>query len=157
MSRTVSSSFLRAVFARETDEVFLTLLKIEHPNLNDAIRVVNNDQNITSNNEVYVAFSFEVELPGEAEDSLPVPRLSIDNVDRVIVESIRAIDTPPTVTMSVIMASSPDVIEAGPYVMTMRNVEYNSLTVSGTLHGEDILNEAYPGHLFTPGMFPGLF
>ena len=157
MSRAVSNAFLRAVFARETDEVFLTLLKIEHENLSDAIRVVNNDQNIVSNGEEYIALAFEIELPGEADDALPMPKLSIDNVDRMIVKAIREIDTPATVTVSVILASDRDVVEAGPFFLTLRETPYDPLKVEGTLYGDDILNEAYPGHLFTPGMFPGLF
>jgi hypothetical protein len=88
---------------------------------------------------------------------MPNVTLSIDNVDRQIVNAVRALTGPPTVTVSVVLASSPNTIEAGPYQMTLRDASYDSLVVSGTLSVEDMMNEPYPVDLMTPANFPGLF
>lgn len=157
MSRNVSSLFRSAAFAQETDQVYLVLLKIEHSSLSVPIRVVNNFTNITSNGEEYIGFPFDLELPQDLEDALPSVNLTICNVDRQIVLAIRSLLGPPTMSISVCLASSPDTIEAGPYLMTLREANYDTMAVTGTLMSEDMLNEAYPGDYFTPSNFPGLF
>ncbi len=145
------------VYKQETGEAFLVLLTISHDDLAQPIRVVNNQENITSNGNLFVAFPFEIELPGSGGNSLPEVTLRIDNVDRQIVQAIRSISGAPTVTLEVIMASTPDVIEAGPYEFTLRNATYDALAVEGRLQFKDILNEPYPADSFTPSGFPGLF
>ena len=82
---------------------------------------------------------------------------SIDNVDRQIVETLREISSPPTVSHFVVMASAPDQIEAGPFDMALREADYNSTTVTGKLVWEDFLNQKYPAHDYAPANFPGLF
>ena len=158
MSRaTITSVFRQAAYAQETDQVFLVILEINHASLAEPIRVVNNYENITSNGNLYVGCPFDIELPGDFEDALPSVTLTVCNVDRQIVEAVRSVTGPPTISIAVVLASSPDSIEAGPFVMTLRTASYNSLIVSGTIMPEDVLNEAYPGEYFTPGNFPGLF
>jgi hypothetical protein len=83
--------------------------------------------------------------------------LSIDNVDRTIVEAVRTVSSPPTASLSVVLASDPDTVEAGPFELTIREVQYDALVVTATMAVEDILNEPFPGDLFTPQNFPGLF
>lgn len=61
------------------------------------------------------------------------------------------------VTLSLVMASTPDTIEAGPFTFNLREVEYDAEFVSGNLLFEDILNEPFPADSFTPARFPGLF
>lgn len=151
-----TTAALRAAFRQETDEVFLIILDIDHPALADPIRVVNNSENIVSNGNTYVAFPFEIRLPDEAEDQ-PRVTLTIDNVDRVIVDTIRSLTTAPTVSISVILASSPNDIEVGPFVMTLREVTYDVMTVQGELTFDDVLNEPFPGDSFIPAHYPGLF
>lgn len=62
-----------------------------------------------------------------------------------------------TVDLSVVLASSPSTIEAGPYRFTLRDVMYDAAIVEGTMRFEDVLNEPYPADSFTPARFPGLF
>ena len=157
MSRAVTSAFRQAAFAQQTDQVFLVILEINHSSLAQPIRVVNNTQDVTSNGNAYIGFPFDIELPGDFEEALPTVNLTICNVDRQIVQAIRTLTGPPTITMSVILASQPDSLQAGPYVMTLREASYDAMAVSGSIMTEDVLNEAYPGDSFTPGIAPGLF
>ncbi len=55
------------------------------------------------------------------------------------------------------MASSPDIVEAGPFNMALVTAEYDALTVTGELAFKDVLNEPFPGHAYVPGDYPGLF
>ncbi|MBU0598807.1 DUF1833 domain-containing protein [Patescibacteria group bacterium] len=157
MSRNLSLTARQAIFAQETAEVFLLLLTIDHDDLDAAIRVVNNAENITSNSLEYQAFPFEMNLPDDTEDALSQVTLTICNVDRQIVQAVRSISSPPTVTLNVILASDPDTVEAGPFEFTMKSADYDALTVTGSLAAEDILNEPFPADRYTPNLFPGLF
>lgn len=155
--RSLSSTAKAGVFAQETEQVYLVLLEIAHSSLGTPIRVVNNYADVVSNGVTYSAFPFEISLPDDTDEKMPNVMLSIDNVDRVIVNAIRSITGPPTITISVVLASSPSTIEAGPYSMTLREASYDAATVTGSLAVEDMLNEPYPSDLMTPANFPGLF
>ena len=154
---TLTSAFLESIYAQRTGEVYLILLKIDHEDLDAPILVVNNTENITSNGVEYVAFPFRLSIPDEVEDQLPGVALEIDNVSREIVGSVRTISSPASATISVVMASAPNSIQRGPYSLTLRSVEYNQVTVSGSLQPHDILTEPFPSGSFSPGYYPGLF
>jgi hypothetical protein len=157
VSRTVSAAARQAVNAQNTDEVFLLLLSLDHDELAEPVRVVNNTENITSRGNLFVAYPFEVNLPDEDPDQLARVQLRIDNVDRVIIDSLRAITDPVTVSLEVIMASSPDTVEAGPFSMSLVSASYDTLLVTGDLVFEDVLNEPFPGGTYIPSDYPGLF
>lgn len=157
MSRTVSSTAKAAAFAQQTDQVYLVLLTIDHDDLSAPIRVVNNSENVESDGETYLGYPFEITLPADQDENLPAATLTIDNVDRTIVNAVRTITGPATASVSVVLASSPDTVEVGPYELTLRNVTWDALKVTGTLTSEDILNEPFPGEFMTPDNFPGLF
>lgn len=152
-----TQAFISAVYRQETDEAFILLLTIDHPNLATAVRVCLNSQNITSRGNEYVAYPFEIDLPSDDPEQPSRVTLTIDNVDRSIVTAIRQLEGPPTVDLEVIMASTPDTVEAGPFSFTLRNANYDILSVEGELAFEDLLNEPFPAESFTPATHPGLF
>lgn len=156
MRTNISQRALGASFAQETGEVFLILLQIDHASLSQPIRVVNNNENLTSAGALYVAFPFEIELPGEDGDRPANARLRIDNVDRTIVNTLRAINSPPTVTVRVVLAATPDTIELEMAGLTLRNATYDAATVTGDLAFEQIMVEPV-ATMMTPAKFPGLF
>jgi len=147
----------QAVNAQETNEVFLLLLTLDHEDLAEPIRVVNNTEDVTSRGMTFVAYPFEIALPDEDPESVARVSLRIDNVDREIVRNLRAIQAPLSVALEVVMASSPDTVEAGPFNMTLVAAEYDALTVTGELAFEDVLNEPFPGQSYVPSEYPGLF
>jgi hypothetical protein len=157
MPRVLSAAALRASYSQETGEVFLVLLTISHASLATPLRFVNNMTNIVAGGQTYVAFPFDIALPDEREDQLPRVTLTIDNVDRQIVQALRGLKTPPTVTLNVVLASTPDTVEAGPFDFTLKSGEYDALVVTGTLAFEDVLSEPYPADAFSPQWFPGIF
>lgn len=155
--RTLSTVATAAVLGAQTGEVFVVLLALAHAQLVETIRVTSDSIVTTSGGNTYNPFPFTVALPGERGDRLAGAQLIIDNVDRSIVTALRQIGSAPTVTISVVLASSPDTVEAGPFVYTLKNAKYNALTVEGDLAFEDILNEAFPGYSFVPTSHPGLY
>ena len=157
MARSLSPAVVNALMAQETDEGFVMLLTINHADLAQPIRVASTSTNFTSNGNVYQAFPFEVNLPPEQEDRPPQVTLTIQNVDRQIVQAVRSISSAPTVDMSVVMFSAPDDIEVGPFSFTLNGIGYDRLTVSGQLGYEEILSQPWPEGSMNPTGFPGLF
>jgi hypothetical protein len=157
MSRPLSLAARHALTASETDEVFLILLTIASAEMAVPIRVVNDRANLVSRGATFIAFPFDLVLPTDDGETLSQVQLRIDNVDREIVAAIRQLTTPPDVTLEVVRAAEPDVIEAGPFAMQLVAADYTALVVTGTLAFEDVLNARFPGDDFAPASHPGLF
>ena len=157
MSRNLTLTAKQAIYAPQTSQVFLSLLEINHPDLLSPLRFVNNSKDVTSRSNVYLAYPFLIDLPEESAERISQVTLQIDNVDRAIVQAIRPLTSKPTIALEEILASSPDTVEAGPFLFSLENVRYNALVIEGNLAFEDILNESFPGESFTPATHPGLF
>lgn len=148
----------RSAFAADTDDVWLVLLTITHPDITDPIRVVNNVVNVTSRGDEFIAYAFDLILPDSRDESPPRARLSIDNVSTDISAAIRSMtQTPPSVTIEVIRAAAPDTVERTFDFFKMRNIKWDAGKVSGDLTVEDFMSEPYPALVFSPAYFPGLF
>jgi len=155
--RSVSTLMQQAMYASSTKEVVLLLLKISHQNLVDPIRVVNNFEPIVSQGYTWTAYPFEITMPSESDDQIPIMMLKIDAVDRQIITVIRSLQGPPEITLDVILAAQPDIVEASVQGFKMKSVSYDNLVVEAELRLEEILSEPFPQHAFTPALFPGLF
>lgn len=155
--RSLSNNAKIAITANNTSEVFLPLLKIEHDDLTEDLLFVRNTEQVVSNGDTYLPCSFDLNLPAEKDGQINNASLTIDNVDRAIVTAVRSISSPPLITLSIVLASDPDTLEAGPLEFTLRNVSFNVKTVSGELVYEDRLFLNIPGNKFDPFLFPGLF
>lgn len=156
MPRTLSNAALASINAQSTSEVWLVLLTLSHATLPTPIRLVNNNEDVVSRGNTFIAFPFEIELPGEDPDQPPKAMLRIDNVDRRIVQTIRSITAPPTITLEVILASAPNTVEVSFTNMTLRNAQYDVSTVSGELTFDSIYTEPVTLTM-TPNRFPGMF
>lgn len=156
--RNISINALQAMLASETDEIFLFTLKISHSSLEDDLLFVNDTQDLERSDGTYQAFPFQVVLPEDSDESNLNMSVVIDNVDQQVIQIIRNLSTSPTIEISVVLKSSPNTIEAGPFEMRLKDVDYDALTISGTVgYDEDFLNEPFPAHQFTPQTTPNLF
>ncbi len=155
--REVSPTFLRAALARETGEAPIVLVTITHASLTAPIRVAGYDVDVTSRGETFYAMPFSISLPTDSEEAAPRAKVSLDNVSREIVTAIRtATGDPPGVTLEVVLADTPDVVEASFPGFALRNASYNALTVDAELTFEGLAAEPNPAGRFTPGAFPGV-
>jgi hypothetical protein len=155
--RSTSATLRAAVNAQQTGEVFLVILEIDHADMVTPIRVVNDQISVMSGGDYYAAFPFQVQMPDESDDTMPFVTLRIDNVDQQIVTALRQLTSAPTVTLSVVLASDPDTVEAGPFTFSLAQATYDANAVAATLTYEDVLSEPIPGDKFTPNNFPGVF
>ena len=135
----------------------LVLLKIEHADIAQPIRVVNNTVAITSGGDVYNAFPFEIRLPDNLEDAPPRSRLRIDNVSREIGQAFRNMTgVPASITIEIVRQDDPDTIELSWPALRLVNVRWDFLAVEGDLEFEDLVREPYPFLTFSPAEFPGV-
>jgi hypothetical protein len=102
--------------------------------------------------------AFEITLPEETPDKLPQVQLSIDNVDKSMSTALRTLTGRVNVMMEVVLASSPNTIEVGPFTFQLMSCSYDAEKLTGVLGLEDdLLNTAFPGATYTPANSPGLF
>lgn len=157
MARNISTAGMQAVNASETDAAFLILVTIDHAGFSEPLRVSSDAVDTISRGQTFTAFPFEISLPDDSDDRTPRARLSIDNIDRSIVQAIRSIDTPPSVLIEIVRSADLDTVEAAFPDFKMREIEYNALVVEGALTIEELEAEPYPSRIFSPADFPGLF
>lgn len=156
MPRNTSAEFKRSLFAQQTGQAFLALLEISHESLPEPLRFARNNEALVRDGQTYLPLWFDVLLPAEDDDQLPKVTLSLENIDRVLLDTILTLTSPPRVSLSVGM-SGEDEIWVGPFDYTWRETGYDARTISATLEFEDLLNERWPKDEFVPSKFPGLF
>lgn len=157
MSRQLSSAALQSLFAQSTDQIWLTLVDIDHPELPSTLRFVDNTESLIVGVTTYVGVAFRFDLPADAEGAVKEARITIDNVGRQVVEVIRSITTPPTITIRIVRAAAPSEPELGPLSFTLRNVDYNAHSVSGRLTDDDDGQNIVPYIAYSPHDMPGLY
>lgn len=154
----VSATYLQAMLAQQTGEVILPFLKIEHPDLAQTYRVVNNTEQIVRADGTYMPFPFRIPEPEQIEKKIPQVQVEIDNTDLEINDALQNLSGYPTITFFTALASSPDTIESGPYVFSFKDVQVNERTITGTLgYEDDVFAQQVPGQNYLPSNSPGLF
>lgn len=154
--RVLSATALDSIFSQETGEVWLYLLTIEHAEMS-TVRLVNDNVDIVSNGDTFSASPFQLTLPPQNDGELPKVDLVIDNIGRDLMAPIRTLTGQPIVTLVVVMASAPDTIEVGPYVFSLKDVQYNPFVLRGQISYEPLLTEPFNFRKFTPIDWPGMF
>lgn len=145
------------MLAQHTSEVFVPCLRIQHPGL-DTIRVCYNTEKLVRADGDYLPYPFQITLPNQREDEIPRVKVTIDNTDLSVNEAIRSLVGAPVVTFDVVLSSSPDMIEAGPFYFDLQQATADANTIQGSLgQDESTFNQLFPGQQYTPVNSKGLF
>ena len=145
--------FKESAYAPETDDVWLLLVVLEHPDLTDPIRVANNLEDVVSNGETFTACPFDFTLPSSLEDSSPRARIRLPNVSKEVIKAVREIDSPASISFMIVLGENPDLVEFEYRGMTLTEVTADAGTISGDVGFEDIRLEPFPSHGFNPSYF----
>jgi hypothetical protein len=172
MPRTITTSFRRSAEANFADEVDLVFLTISHETLIEPIRVVWDTKDFVYGGNTFIGFPFDIVLLTD-DDKPPTAKLTIQNVDPVIGETIRTLRSPPRLKIELLSSVdfdltvtprvpiiSPDVSPTVVYMadkLFLTNVSVDIMTVSGTIVGWDYLQRVWPGRRASQADFPGLF
>lgn len=158
MPRAYSAAYKSTLARTDAPEAPLHLLEISHPGLTEPVRVVNDTEDVTSNNSLFVACPFSIVLPDDLENQLPRARLSIDNVGRDLVYWIETSGGGEGASVRVmqIMRSAPDVIEFD-VTLALNNVRVTMTEISGDLGFENFFARPAIALQYRPDTAPGVF
>lgn len=159
----LSENALKAMTAPETAEVLLNLLTIKYDG-DPILRVVDDEQEITSTGDTFIPCAFTVLLPSQTSDGNKTCRLQIDNADISIFRAIKsaAINSinqkkKITVDVAVIMASEPDNYIEGPLTFALRNINATVQVITGELYDLYMSDRKFSALTYNPEDFPGMF
>lgn len=164
--RNLSPAAIRSLTSQESREAWIALMTIDHPNFTVPARFANDclltlpiagEYGVVSREMEFVYLPFNITLPSQDPNSTARAQISIDNVDRRIVQAVRSADSAVSVMIEIITASDPDHVEVTNPDFRLERVKYDSLTVSGEISIEYFDLEPFPNSSFTPSNFPGLF
>ncbi len=156
--RNISQSTREKLASISRPEAPILLLEITHVDLTTPVRVINDNADIISNGDTYVALAFRATLPDDLSQGAPRANISIDNVGRDLtqwIESSGGADGS-TVRMMQVMRSAPDVIE-WEVTMDLTDISMNASEVRGALHFKNLNNTPGIALFYRPENTPGLF
>lgn len=157
MPRALSSYAIQQAFALTSNDAWLVLCTISHPPTSTLFRVVNNTVDIVSRGLTFTAYPFKLTLPQETGEGIGAATLQIDNVDRALVDMLRNAVVAPTVKLEVILSTYPDQVEITIPSLALRQVTWDATSIRGTLLSEDLLSAGFPGYIYDPIEWAGLF
>src|SRR5690606_25569217 len=146
-----SQNFNKTINSVSAEEFPLTLLQIDHEDLAEPIRVVNDREDVTCNGNVYQACGFAVTLPNQPETGAPSAQLHVDNVSRDLVYWIDTSNGAKgaTATLSSILRSDPNTVE-WTYILNLSNVSMTNSVITANLSYEDLWNSDAVQVKYTP-------
>lgn len=161
MARTLSAAARIAMFSSQTDKVVTALVKMAGTGIPTPIRLARSRSDVTStvdgSSQVYTAFPLNITLPDDKDDgAVKTVQLAIDNVTREMVIAVRDLTAPPSVTLWIVLADSPNTIEVGPLSFIVAGAQYDAGQMVLTLKYEDRLGNRLNGLDFDPINFPGV-
>jgi Domain of unknown function (DUF1833) len=165
--RVLSLNFRKALFGQESGEVPIFLLTITHPDLpepiyltTDATERLGTDPLVygaVSRGVTYLYAGVEIMLPDEQDKSPPTSKLIVANVGRDLIPLARSVNSPPSVRIETVLASSLDVVEIEWPKFDMSNLTYDANQLTFDLTVDSLATEPFPSGTFSPAYFPGLF
>jgi Domain of unknown function (DUF1833) len=157
MRSQLSTRMLAAMHAQSTGEVILPLIKLTQAGWAESICIVPNTESVTHAGDVYEPLAFDVKLPDEEAEGVPVVAWAADNVDQRMIAALRAVSGVVDAQIVWVLAGTPEVIEMGPLNVEMRAAQYDANTISGTMGVEPILDHQFGHLIMSPSVTPALF
>ena len=162
----VSLVFKQEAYKQETDVVTIALLTFESDELPEPIYVASDAfemlptaqvDGVLSNGIEFIYMPFEIWLPRDDKTGTVSAKLMIENIDRVIVETVRSIRQPVHVKIQLVLSRDVDTVEREFKNFQLSNVRYDAMVVEGSLNLEYWGLEPFPSGRFVPAGFPGMF
>jgi hypothetical protein len=157
MARALAPVTQAAINSADTDKVFVALVTITHADLAQPIRLCTDTANTLSRGNIYQAWPMQMTLLSDEEGTPPRASIIFDNVDRTIIQQLRTLGESPDITIEVVRADAPDVVEVNLPNMRVGTVTYNFQTIEMDLTLDYFLTEPASHAQFDPSRFPGLF
>ncbi len=168
---------LNARLAQEADasaEIQVVLFEVTHPDLEAPVRLsTDNTERLSDDpvtygtrsswcgadpaSEPWLWIVANALLPSDLEDAPAAARIELENLDSAMVELLCSFVAPPaTVRMAVVLASSPDLVEAEWSGLQLMSVDVDAGSITLSLSREEIEAEYFPTGRMSRARFPGL-
>lgn len=156
--RTFSAKAKNSLVTNLTDEVWYVLLVLQI-GASYYYLCANSATNVVSNGITYQPYPFDVVLPTDSLDSIDTVQITIDNVDRLLVDALRAANEPLTFILRFVLASQPNQIELELTDLESDQISFDAHTISAVLNMTDTLNQQFPGRgaKYDPAQCPAMF
>lgn len=154
--RDMNDATLAEILAHRGNVAEIVLVTIEAPGW-PVVRLTNNNIDVVSRGNTYLRCRMSVEMPDEHSMKESQGKITIDNVDQRLVETIRNTFGGVPTLLEMVLGSDLNTVIMGPFELTGRNITIDQHAISMDLLYEDVLNEAFPADRFTPVTTPGLF
>lgn len=158
---------------QNSSEIEVVLIEISHAALETPIRLsTDNTERLSTDplyygtrsnwrganpvSDPYLWVIASVLLPSDQEDAPAAATLVLENLDWQITGLLRSFTTPATFAMAVVLASSPDLVEAEWDDLLLTSSEITAGDILLTISREEIELEYFPGGHMTRSQFPGL-
>lgn len=179
----LTAALAEAYASAPDDVVLLHTLEIRHVNFIDgsnqpaAVRVVLDGRDWEARLEAsaplhpsayvnFIACAFHIELPPIEDGSMPRARITLDNVDRVILQQIEAATSSPDMTeVTYRPYLNTDVDAQGrlngpqmdpPLHLVITSIKADVMQITAEATFGDYRNSRFPSVDYTPASFPGL-
>lgn len=137
----------------------LYLVTLVHPELpGGVLRLVRNNEPITSRGDLYQPTRMKIKTAARTAQRPPSASLLLDDVDKTALDAIRAVhEPPPIVTVEVVLANKPDVVQHALRKTEMRHVPYDAISIEGELSFPQVVQIAFPGRTYNESTAPAVF
>ncbi len=158
MSRdNLAATFLSSAYAQDTPEVYVMLLILTYNGPSSPTRIAANNQDIVSEGNTYIGVPVQIVLPTTDGDRVSECDIVLSNIGQELIDEIRSLSDPITAEIRMITASDPNTVLVSYGDLTLRDIGYDALSITGRLTMEDFLGEPYPQGVMSAALFPGLF
>lgn len=155
MANELSNEVKRQLLSQESDDPFLALVTLTHPNF--TARLVNNSSDIVSNGFTFTAFPMKIRLPADDGETVKDFTIDFDNVSLELITQFRSVNGDIGVKIELILASMPDVIQMEHTDLIIRSVNYNAQRISAKIVLDSFLAVEMTSERYTPSLYPGMF
>jgi len=157
MPNQLSPQLLAQLYAQESNDPFLTLVTLSHPSFPQDIRLVNNQVDIVSRGDTYLAFPISIKLPMDDGESAREVSLEMDNVGLTFIDELRTVTDLIDVKLEMVLASLPNDVQMSFEDLKISSLSYNKTKISARLFLDNFLNTELTSEQYTPKNFRGLF
>lgn len=153
-----SSRFRRLAQMLSPEERPLILLELQHALLPEPMRFVNDNLDLVSNGHNYLAAGFAFTWPDDQDKQTPAAALAINNAGGGVGAFFERTHggRGALVRAMQVLRSAPDFLEDD-LLLDLHNIEVTTMTASGQLGYEDVLNKPGTAYTFRPETAPGIF
>jgi len=149
-----------AVFAQESTEISVALLRLDSPTLNNGVTLglAAWRTAIISRGLLFNPYPFQVTLPEDSDERVPRAQIELDNISLEAAAWLRSITQPVKVKLEIVMLAQPDQVEYASPTMEAATAVFSSdgkivVPISIYPYGRML----FPHRAFSPNLFPGLF